>query len=114
MQVEVAKGYLLPSRTVVDSDLELVFGIALYGGHLRSLEARGRCQKKTGRAVYSAYCARVSCVEAAGQGVAQGFWSIVGCEKVVRIWTDPELLVDTRRGSDRTVELFVARKGVIV
>lgn len=68
----------------------------------------------TGRAVYSAHRARVLGVEAAGQQVAQNFWDIVGFEEVMRIGEGPELLVDSRRADNHTVEPFTARKVVVV
>lgn len=69
---------------------------------------------RTGRAAYSAICVRVLFVEAAGEQVAQGFWEVVGCGEVVRTWEGLELLVSSRPANNHTVELFVARKVVVV
>lgn len=93
--VKFASGYLFSSLFVVDRDLEDTFGIAFNGGHLESVGAYGRCSKKTARAVYSANCARIPCVESASRQPAQGLWDIVGCDDVVRIKERLDLLVDS-------------------
>lgn len=97
---------------VVSSSIQLfydVFGIALIGGHLGSVEARKRCSMRTERAAYSTHRALVSCVEAAGQQIAESFWNVVGCDEVVRIGEGLELLENSRRADSHTVKLFVAR-----
>lgn len=85
LPVEVLNGFSLPSRVVFDTNLDDVLGIALNGGCLRSVGNKGRYQMRTGQVSYSAHCAHISRVEAAGGQVARGFWDIVGCNAGLRV-----------------------------
>lgn len=96
LSAEITNDYLVCSRIVFDRDLDDSFRIALNGGHIESVEAQRRCWSGTGRAAYSAHCARVSGVESADEQAAQGFRDTVGCDKVVRIKQGFELFVDSR------------------
>lgn len=58
------------------------------------------------RAAYRTRFVRVLCVEAADQHTVQGFLDTVNCDKMVTITEGLELLLDSRRGENQTVELF--------
>lgn len=73
LRAEVANEYRLPRRTVVDKDLEDVFGNDLSRSHLRTVGARIRCQMKAAQEAYSEGYARSSFVDKAGKQVACTF-----------------------------------------
>lgn len=79
---------------------------------LRDVEAKRRCPTRTDRAAYSAHSARVSCEEVPGQQVIQRLWDFVGCDAVVIVPKRPELLVDSTRAENYTVDLLATRKAV--
>lgn len=71
--VEIANGYFLSSRVVVDRNLDKVFIFAFNSGRLENVRAERLCRMRTERATYSAHCEGVPCVEAACEQVAHGF-----------------------------------------
>lgn len=73
LKLEFLSGYLYSGRIVVDRDPNDVFDIALDGVHPGSVGAKRGCQKRTGRAAYSAQCPRVVRPETGGEQVVQGF-----------------------------------------
>lgn len=94
--VEVANGYLLPSRIVINRNLNDALGITFNGGHLGSVGPKGRCGTKTGQVAYSAQCVRVQCVEIAGEQVAQVFWDSVVCDEIEKTRPGTEPLTDSQ------------------
>lgn len=73
LRTEVANGYLCFRRIVVDGDLSHVLGFAQNKGHPKNVRAKGRFWMRAKQAVYSMHCARLPCVESAGEHVVQSF-----------------------------------------
>lgn len=92
----IGNGYFLSGCMVFDRDLDDLFGIALNGSCVGSVDAKRRCRMSTGREAYGAHWARITCAGAAAQQVAQGFRDIARCDEAVRTREGLELLEDSR------------------